>query len=64
MLDFPIPQSLSAITDQRYPDKQQLNEMILELYEQGMSYREVGVMLGIHWTRIGQILKRANSDWT
>ncbi|NUQ04670.1 MAG: hypothetical protein HUU31_12360 [Anaerolineae bacterium] len=63
-LDFPISEPLSTTTDERYPDKQQLNELIHALREQGMNYREIGTRLGIHWTRIGQILKRANSDWT
>jgi len=57
MLDFPIPEPLSTATDQRYPNKQHLNETILDLREQGMSYREIGALLGIHWTRIGQIIK-------
>lgn len=61
-LDFPVSETLSTITDQRYPDKHQLSQMILNLHEQGMSYRKIGVALGIHWTRIGQILKRANLD--
>jgi DNA-directed RNA polymerase specialized sigma24 family protein len=56
MLDFPIPEPLSTTTDQRYPDKQKLNEVIFELREQGLSYREIGALLGIHWTRIGQIV--------
>jgi DNA-directed RNA polymerase specialized sigma24 family protein len=58
MLDFPIPEPLSRSTDQRYPDKQQLNEMILDLREQGVSYREIATQLGIHWTRVWQLLQR------
>jgi len=25
--------------------------------ERGMSYREIGAALGIHWTRVGQIMR-------
>jgi hypothetical protein len=31
---------------------------MLEMHEQGMSYREIGKALELHWTRVGQILKR------
>jgi len=60
-LDFPIPEPLSTTTDQRYPDKQKLNALILDLREQGMSYREIGAVLGIHWTRVGQIFNAPNA---
>ncbi len=27
---------------------------------QGMSYQEIGDVIGLHWTRVGQLLKSAN----
>ena len=41
-----------------YPDKQELRTLIVHLRDQGMSYRKIGVALGIHWTRIGQIVDK------
>ena len=47
----------STQSDSRNPDKAQLRADILMMREQGMSYREIGAALGIHWTRVGQIVK-------
>lgn len=40
-------------------DKSLLRKRVLELRQQGMSYRQIGAALGIHWTRVGQIVKGA-----
>jgi len=56
-LRFDIPLPTSTASDHRNPDKAQLLADILIMREQGMSYREIGAALGIHWTRVGQILK-------
>jgi hypothetical protein len=37
-----------------------LKETILALREMGWSYRQIGREVGLHWTRVGQILKDAN----
>jgi hypothetical protein len=29
----------------------------LALHEQGWSYREIGREVGLHWTRVGQIVR-------
>ena len=42
--------------------KFQLYSDILAMREQGMSYRKIGVALGIHFTRVRQIIKILNSD--
>jgi hypothetical protein len=34
-----------------------LKETILMLREMGWSYRQIGREVGLHWTRVGQILK-------
>lgn len=28
-----------------------------DMQASGMSYREIGAVLGIHWTRVGQVAK-------
>ena len=57
ILRFDIPLPASTESDLRNPDKEQLCSDILHMREQGMSYREIGATLGIHWTRVGQIVK-------
>ena len=59
-LDFEIPLPQSTVTNLSFSDKALLRTLVLELHEQGMSYREVGNKLGLHWTRVGQILKYGN----
>ena len=54
---FKIPLPLSTEVDLRHPDKEKLRETILTLRAQGMSYRQIGCEVGLHFTRIGQILK-------
>ena len=56
-LRFDIPLPASTESDLRNPDKIQLRTDIVALREQSMSYREIGEGLGIHWTRVGQIVK-------
>jgi hypothetical protein len=41
----------------RLTDGQQLAQCIRMLRADGQSYREIGAALGIHWTRVGQILR-------
>ena len=50
--DLPIPASTES-----NPDKVQLRETILSMRYQGMSYHQIGARLGIHWTRVGQVVK-------
>jgi hypothetical protein len=59
-LEFDLPVSASAAANQHYSDKVQLKETILALRAEGWSYREIGRAVGLHWTRVGQILKSAN----
>jgi hypothetical protein len=56
---FDIPLSPSTESSLRNPDKEQLRADILILLQKGMSYRQIGIVLGIHWTRVGQIFKSA-----
>ena len=59
-LDFELAQSDIAIAAQRNPDKALLHATIMEPREQGMSYREISPVVGLHWTRIQQIVKSHN----
>ncbi|MDZ4765131.1 MAG: helix-turn-helix domain-containing protein [Chloroflexota bacterium] len=55
LLDLPVASSTS--TDDRHPNKAVLRDQIMLLRDRGMSYREIGELLGLHWTRVGQIVK-------
>lgn len=57
ILRFDIPLPASTESDLRHPDKQQLRADILVMRAKGMSYRKIGLALGIHWTRVQQIVK-------
>jgi hypothetical protein len=57
ILHFDIPLPASTESDLRNPDKTQLRTDILTMLQQGMSYRKIGAVLGIHWTRVGQIAR-------
>lgn len=48
--------------NQRNPDKAKLKETILALREMGWSYRQIGREVGLHWTRVGQILKSSKNE--
>jgi hypothetical protein len=54
---FELPVSPSMATNQRNPDKAHLKETILALRAAGWSYRQIGREVGLHWTRVGQILR-------
>jgi hypothetical protein len=57
---FEIPLPLSTVTDLKYPDKVKLRETIAALRAEGMSYREIARVVGLHWTRVGQIWKQTD----
>jgi len=42
---------------QKYSDKTEQKRVILELRALGWSYREIAAEVGLHWTRVGQILR-------
>jgi hypothetical protein len=54
---FDIPVPLTTQHDLIHPDKAQLRATICRLHAQGMSYRQIGEAVGLHWTRVGQMLK-------
>jgi hypothetical protein len=39
----------------QHVDKAELRATILSLREKGMSYRQIGEQVGLHWTRVEQI---------
>ena len=55
--EFDVPVAPSTSSDLCHPDKHLLRATILAMREQGMSYRQIGKALGIHWTRVGQIIR-------
>ena len=63
MLPFEISLSPSTLSDQLYNNKNHLKSIILEMHSSGMSYRQIGSALGIHWTRVGQIIKTLINPW-
>jgi hypothetical protein len=54
---FEIPIPPSTLSEQLNADKALLRKRVLELRQQGMSYRQIGAVLGLHWTRVGQIAR-------
>ncbi|NDJ75048.1 MAG: helix-turn-helix domain-containing protein [Chloroflexi bacterium] len=61
-LEFDLPVFLSNA--QKYADKVEQRRVILQLRAQGWSYRQIGREVGLHWTRVGQILKAAHQNRT
>jgi hypothetical protein len=57
ILRFDIPLPASTESDLRNLDKAQLRADILAMRDRGMSYRKIGAVLGVHWTRVGQIAR-------
>jgi hypothetical protein len=57
ILRFNIPLPTSTESDLRNSDKGQLHADILAMREQGMSYRQIAREVGVHWTRIQQIIR-------
>ena len=53
---FDLP--MSADSNRKYPNKIEQKQVILELRALGWSYREIAEEVGLHWTRVGQILRR------
>jgi DNA-3-methyladenine glycosylase I len=59
ILQFDIPLPASTESDLRNPDKEQLRADILVMRADGMSYRQIARVVGLHWTRVQQIVKSA-----
>jgi hypothetical protein len=57
ILRFDIPLPASTESDLRNPDKEQLRADILTMRASGMSYRKIARVVGLHWTRVQQIVK-------
>jgi hypothetical protein len=55
-LDFALPLPASTITNQQVSDKAKVRETIFQLRAEGLSYREIAKVVGLHFTRIRQIL--------
>lgn len=54
---FDIPVPTSTLSNQLNTDKGLLRQQILKMHQLGMSYRQIGTVVELHWTRVGQIVK-------
>lgn len=54
---FAIPPSPSTLTREIWPAKQVLRRRITELRAEGLSFRRISTIVGLHWTRVAQIFK-------
>ena len=61
-LKFEMPLPQSNVTKLSFSDKALLRTLVFEMYEQKMSYRKIGKALGLHWTRVHQILSTFKGD--
>jgi hypothetical protein len=59
-LEFELP--VSAACKRKYSDKAEQRRVIVELRVLGWSYREIAEEVGLHWTRVGQILRRLKDE--
>jgi hypothetical protein len=57
-LNFEMALPQSTATKLSFSDKALLHTLVLEMHEQKMSYREIGKVLGMHWTRVHRIVRR------
>ena len=53
---FYISKPLSTINSLHHTDKAQLRATIFALRAQGLSYRQIAREIGLHWTRVQQIV--------
>jgi DNA-binding NarL/FixJ family response regulator len=59
-LAFDLP--VSADSNRKYPNKTEQKQVILDLRALGWSYREIAEEVGIHWTRVGQIVRQTDKE--
>ena len=58
-IEFPIPLPPSTLSDHLNPDKTKLRETIFDLRNHGWSFRQIAQEVGLHWTRIQQIVNES-----
>ncbi len=58
ILRFEICVASATLSEQYDKNTDDLKSIILGMRASGMTYRQIGTALGIHWTRVGQIVKR------
>lgn len=59
-LTFDLP--VFPSNTQKYSDKSEQRRVIMQLHAQGWSYREIAAEVGLHWTRVGQIVKSMRTN--
>ena len=54
---FVVLESAYVISASRHKQKRELETQIMQLRNDGHSLREIGQMVGLHWTRVWQVLR-------
>ena len=57
---FDMPEAASTASNRLNGNKALLREKVLEMRQRGMSYRQIADAVGLHWTRVGQIVREHN----
>ena len=55
-----MPETASTASNRLNGNKALLREKVLKMRQQGMSYRQIADAVGLHWTRVGQIVREYN----
>jgi DNA-directed RNA polymerase specialized sigma24 family protein len=58
VFDLPV----SSANNRKYSNKDEQKRVILELRALGWSYREIAKEVGLHWTRVGQIVRNPKTE--
>ncbi|MBK8023924.1 MAG: hypothetical protein IPK19_21440 [Chloroflexi bacterium] len=56
--ECPLPDCPEASPQFKHLSKEDLRRVIGDMQASGMSYREIGMALSIHWTRVEQVLRQ------
>ena len=59
-LEFALPLPASTSTNQQVQDKAKVREAIFKLREEGLSYREIANVVGLHLHAFGRLSKQIN----
>ena len=57
---FGMPEASSTASNRLNGNKALLREKVLEMRQRGMSCRQIADAVGLHWTRVGQIVREHN----
>ena len=60
IIRFKLP--VAAANNRKYADKDEQRRVIMALRAQGWSYRQIAREVGLHWTRVGQIVRDSKTE--